>query len=154
MSLHLAVVQEFGYGDARLVKTELHRFAHLGPAARSPHVFAPGEGIIGQAFRGRREVVFRKMGQQGSQFYLARLEPETGGEPAAQKPPIHSILYCIPLPVIESRAADVPAYGVLSLGTFEDRSGLRQLNSPPTLAALIDVVRGTLNRQIQEIVRI
>jgi len=140
ISLHLAVVKQHDYGPDRRVEVRLHRFAGLGTGASGANSFVPGEGIAGQVFRSRQPILFEKQYQLGCQFYVARENKD-----------IHSLLYCVPLPVIPAEQARVPVYGVLSVGSYADRSSLDDLRKDAVRGFFTDLVMGRLNRQIQEI---
>ncbi len=154
VSLHVAVVSTSGFGTDRVVRRELQPFATLdtegGLALEVERSFLPGAGVAGQAFRAGQPILFRKQGQDGSRFYLRVEEQEQ----------IHSVLYCVPLPVISAERADdvavasaVPVYAVLTLSTFSEESGLLTLNTSnvSSLLPLTDVIQGALNNDIQRI---
>lgn len=138
VSLHIAVVKQSD--DFRCKKVQLHRFAGLNSGGSGLNSFVPGEGIAGQAFRSRQPLFFRKGTQQGCQFYVVR-----------ESEKIHSLLYCIPLPVIPQQRARVPVYGVLSVGSYADQSTLDDLGKDAIGAFFTDLVMGMLNQQIQRI---
>jgi hypothetical protein len=141
VSLHIAVVASSGAGETRTIKTELHHFADLSRVSSGKNVFLPGEGIAGQAFRSRQPILFEKQGDQGTQFYVVR----------PNQSQTHSVLYGVPLPVVPSARATSPVYGVVSLGSYAEHSGLQELKSDPIRGFFTDVVMGWLNEQIQEI---
>lgn len=140
VSLHIAVVASEGYQEQRTVKTTLHRFAHLASVSSGSHTFSPGEGITGQAFRSRAPILFERLGQRGSEFYVKR----------ENQSDVHSILYCVPLPVIPFERAKVPVYGVLSIGSYVERSTLVELKQDHVREFMTDVIMGRLNLKIQK----